>query len=260
MNRYRRLIVIAVVSLVVCLLCALLVDVYVELPGLSLETLASVTTIITSIIVFAAGIALYERFNGSQILIDKQTEKIIEFLTFLGTLNFSVEIQRSERRIFNLHVTDYKKRRDNFIDGDIDARNDKNVFNYKFFGMAQRLEEYSRDPYMPKRTAEKIQESINFSIIGSLLPPKENLFIVSVQGQFDATPPEMIGANGAAAPDYASLYETVNNESFLLEDIMYKLENMYNSSLKWLSQNNPTVMSTLNIKSIEGFDIKKDIY
>jgi len=261
MKRFSDLIWIVILCAAGCLLVAYLIDDIVELAGPSLATLSAVVTIFTSIIVFAAGIALYQKFSGSQTLVDKQTEKTIELLTFLNTLNFSVEVISTDLKmsVFNLHIVGYKKRRVSFIKSSVDVRTFKNVFNYRMFSMAQKLGDFARDPYLPRAIATTISKHIEYSSASALVPPKDELFVVNVQGQFAAIPPEVIHEDGSVSEDFASLYEHVDGEDFSLEELMYKLEVIYNTSFGWLSRNNPTISSTLNIQSIESFDRKKDI-
>lgn len=261
MKRFKTLIIIVIISFTICAVVAWVIDRYIELPGPTLQTLTNVITVFTSIILFAAGFALYQKFSSSQALIDKQTEKIIELLTFMSALNFSVEVigNNLERYIFNLHITGYKKRRKSFIIKGVDLREFKNVFNYSLFGMLQKLEEFARNPYLPKSVAAKIAEKIAINSAGVLVPPKDKLFIVNVRGQFAAAPPESIGSNGETSQDFVSLYETINNENFYTEDLMYKLETIYSAALNWLTRNNTAISDTLNIEKIEPFDRKKDI-
>ena len=261
MKRFGNLIWIVIISATGCLVVAYLIDNVIELKGLSLSTLSSVVAIFTSVIVFASGIVIYQKFNGSQALVDKQTEKTIELLTFLNTLTISVDVNSSDlqKSIYNLHVVDYKERRASFIGSKIDVRTFKNVFNYRMFGMTQKLVEFAGDPYLPKSIAATISMHIEYNSASVLVPPKDKLFVVDVQGQFVANPPESIDDDGSIYRDFVSLYETVDGKEFSLEELMYKLEVIYGASFKWLNQNNPTISNTLNIRPVEVFDRKKDM-
>jgi hypothetical protein len=260
MKRFRDVLIVLLISTVICLGLATFIDGPFELAGPTLQTLTNVVTIFSSIILLSTAVVVYRKFSGSQAIVDKQTEKIVEFLSFMNTLNFSVEVMGEDRaNYYNLHINDYKQRRRSFIsDNKTDLRTYKNVYNYTLFGMFHKFDDYSRDPYLPKIVAARIKLRLSNNHSRVLVPPKNKLFIVSVRGNFKDSKPITIDKN-EPREDSVSLYQTINDTIFELEDLMYNLEVVHRAAFSWLHQNNKTISDSLNVNGVEHFDAKKDI-
>jgi len=262
-KRFKSLIFISALILLGSLFIATLVDNVFEISWVNMQTLVNVITLISSTLTLSIAIILYRRFSSSQLIVDKQTEKVVELLTFINTLRFYYKVTKNGSEVgtyFNFQITDYKKRRKDLISGDgDDYRSYTNYATPELIDAIYHLSEQAHDPYIPKAIADRIEKKFHIGVASSVKKSDiaKSYFLVSVQGAFKKTKVVSIDDSSSLYEDF---FNKINNTDFIYEDWMYELEVVYQRCYKWLETNNQTVFSSLNIKPIHKFNKKEDIY
>jgi hypothetical protein len=260
-SRFTTIILTSILLALISIIVTYIIDNIVEIQWLNMQTFTNVITSISSLILLSIGILLYKKFNSSQLLVDKQTEKVVELLTFLNTLNFYCEVVEDGASVatyYNMHITDYKKRRkDLFSEGGNDYRKYVNYASPAVLDAVYQLGELASNPYSPKKIADRIDSRLNI-IVGRFASRAEKSYLlVGVRGDFKLTKPT--DKDGSSAK-YEKFLDQFNKTDFVYEDLMFELEMVYQQCYEWIKANNATVFGTLNIRSVHEFNKQNDIY
>lgn len=262
-NRFTTVILTSSLLTLVSILVTYAIDNVIEIQWLNMQTLTNVIASISSLILLSIGVLLYKRFNSSQLLVDKQTEKVIELLAFLNSLSFYCEVVEDSAEVatyYNLHITDYKKRRKElFSENGTDYRKYANYASPALLDAVYQLGVLSSNPYSPKKIADRIDERLNV-IAGRFVAKdekKNSYLLVGVWGDFKRT---KLTEDDSSSLNYEKFIDQFNDSDFIYEDLMFELEMIYQQCYEWIKTNNRTVFNSLNIKSVHKFNKQKDIY
>jgi hypothetical protein len=96
MRKYLRVIPIIVSALLVSLVGTIFVDKGSLVDASHLQNLTNIVSIFTSLVLVAIGLILYEKFNGSQAIVDEQTKQVVSLLKIVNQTRFAVDVMYVE--------------------------------------------------------------------------------------------------------------------------------------------------------------------
>lgn len=247
--------------ILICVALAYTIDNVVELPTLSLQTLTSVVSIISAIILLAIALTLHNIFSGSQALIDKQTHKVLELLHFISSIGFAFDIgEKSSLTANYIKLVEYKTcRKDLFTHRGVDSRTFINYAHGSLYDMLHKLSSFADDPYVPKSIATIIRNRVRVGHAKQLRKKDyvEQHLMLGAIGEFPHVSPVVIGMSNDAIPEiFTELYQ----EAFDADDMMYRLEIVYSAAYKWTMQHNRPIVESLNLEPVQKFNRKEDVY
>jgi hypothetical protein len=225
-----------------------------------LQEVTNIVSIISAVLLVFITLILYNKFNGSQALVDEQTKRVVLLLKTINQTRFAMDRynKRGHRGTFyNLRIIDYKKRRVELVDPNgKDYRKYLNLTDRSMWDLYTYLSDLADEPYLPKSVADTIRARFNLEMSSNIAKKElpEQYIVIFVRGDFKRS---KIDSNGE---EYLPLIKAFNNKTFDFDDFMYNFESLQRKAVAWLKKNNPIIFSSLNIEEAQKFRRGVDSY
>jgi hypothetical protein len=229
------------------------VDYLYEDKYLSLETLNSVISITTALLLFGIAWTVHQRYNASQQSIDKKADKVYGLIASLQSVSLTIlhnEVgQKKEKNIFNIRPTRTKQH--TRIDEILSLKNNKHYFHPNILDIYEDLVAQSTDIFMPVHIANEIKDKFDIT----------NMFSIDVEN-YDIKKHDTIVCASKVPRSRISLYtDTIKNRQQVpkkvitkyngndvcADDLIKKLYEIHEKSVEWLKKNARYAFDDLNI-------------
>lgn len=255
--RYWQAILVAFIMAAVIVALAWFIDNEYEDDFMSLQTVASVASLLTSLLLFGAAWTLHQKYSGSQQVIDKKTEKVLDLIRLLQSVSLTVQYYKEKpensNEVFNIKpITDKQDKGINeAILGDKNIKN-KHYFHESVMELYQDIITQSTDIFTPTTIADIVREKLDIENMFSIEPQEyknvqKNDFVVFVRkisNSKTAMYSDMLENPHEKPQKVVSKY---NGVDVSVDTLMQNIRDIHKEATKWLKKNSPYVLDDLSI-------------
>lgn len=218
----------------------------ISITGLELDTIEKIVSIGTTVPTLIVALLLYRRFSASQSLTDRQTKEVMDLLDRISEMSIVILPPEFTKDYFHLFaITDIRLKdwaivKENFQDYAKERYKDYEYYaEPNLHEVTEYLMHLSSSLYMPKNIAKKLDLHFNTDTYwweSTVKKRRKNkVFNVDIMTRkYFNTENYPIDSNDIVCVNIFALSEG--------------LQDVYDTSVKWLKKNNPDMFRRLNIE------------
>jgi hypothetical protein len=245
LRRYRGAAIIVVVFAIICSLSSLVVTDVLKIQADSYQFITNTVSIITSLVLLAVAITVYQKFSSNQSILDSQTKNVIDIVAFLADTRFMLSSKNNKKDTLTLLNVDIFRLEDSldFKDRKIGGFDPNKTLQYAETNLQTwcvQLESMANNPYTPKHIAKSIIDNFGLQMCGAKYKNEltEPYYLLSVQGFKN---------------DYEdNVLADLNRKPINIKDVIYDMRKIYNECAAWLQETNGELFSSLNIQNVKS--------
>lgn len=256
--RYWKTIIVAIIIVFITAVLAWFIDNKFEDNSLSLQTLTSVASLLTSILLFSAVWTLHQRYNASQQTIDKKSEKVLGLVQLLQSVSLTIRYFQEKpelgNEIFNIRPTRDKQKKtiNDSIFGNKDIKN-RHYFHQDVMELYGEIVAQSTDIFMPASIAKIIRDRFDIKDMFAMETEelkniKNNDLIIYASRIPDSKMALYVNMIDNPQETAKKVVARYNNVFVSADNIITSLCDIHREATKWLKKNSPYVLDDLNIE------------
>lgn len=252
--RYWQALLVAFIMAAVTVVLSWLIDNGYKNDFMSLQTMASIASLLTSLLLFGAAWTLHQKYSGSQQVIDRKTEKVLDLIRLLQSVSLTVQYYKEKPENSN-EVFNIKPIKDKGINEAILGYkniNNKHYFHESVMELYQDIITQSTDIFIPTAIVDIVREKLDVESMFSIeLQEYKNVqkndfivFVRKISNSKIAMYSDMIENPHEKPQKVVSKY---NGIDVSIDTLMQNIRDIQKEATKWLKKNSPYVLDDLNI-------------